>query len=151
MANTFSQVYLHIIFAVKGREAFLPVFIRPRIHRYIGGIIRDCGHIPIAVGGPDDHVHILIAYNLTASVPELVRTIKTSTSVFINSNHLIAYRFSWQRGYACFSHSHSQVDRVSRYIANQVEHHKNMTVRQEIIQELERRGISYDPKYLFEE
>ena len=151
MANTFTQIYLHFIFAVKGREAILFPGARERVHSYIGGIIRDCDHIPIAIGGTENHVHILIAYNVNQAVPDLVREVKVSTTNFINNNHLIPFKFAWQRGYACFSYSNSHVDTVKQYIEHQEEHHKCMTLREETIRDLERRGIVFDEKYLFDD
>ena len=150
MANTFSQIYLHLIFAVKGREAMLFPGVRQRVHSYMGGIIRDCGHIPIAIGGTDNHVHILIGYNINQPVPDLVKEVKVSTTNFINNNRLIAFKFAWQRGYACFSYSNSHVETVRQYVENQVEHHKGMTLEEEMIRDLERRGIVFDEKFIFE-
>lgn len=151
MANTFSQIYLHLIFAVKGRNALLFLGVSQRVHSYIGGIIRDCGHKPIAIGGTENHIHILIGYNLNQLIPDLVKEVKVSTTNFINSHHLIPFRFAWQRGYACFSYSNSHVETVRRYIEHQIEHHKGVTLKEETIRELERRGIAFDEKYIFEE
>ena len=151
MANTFSQVYLHIIFAAKCHEDYLNPMVLPRIHQYIGGVIKKFGHIPIVVGGVQDHVHILISYNLNQSVPELVKNIKLSTSKFIKTNNLSHFVFKWQRGYACFSHSHSQVNKVVNYIRNQWNHHKSQSLREELESELNKRGIVYESQYLFDE
>lgn len=151
MANTFSQIYIHLVFAVKNREALIPAMIRPRIHAYIGGIVRELGHTPIAVGGTDNHVHVLIGYNITKLIPDLMREVKSSTTNFINSNHLIPFKFGWQRGYACFSYSHSHIPKVVEYIKNQVEHHKSMTFIDELKRELDLRGIDYDMQYLFDD
>ena len=151
MANTFSRVYLHIIFAAKGHDDFLIPTTLPRIHQYLGGILKEGGHIPIAVGGVTDHVHLLIGYNLNQPIPDLVKNLKISSANFINSKRLTPFAFKWQRGYACFSHSHSQVKVVAEYIRNQWEHHKTRTFREEIIGELDKRGMKYDPQYLLGE
>lgn len=151
MANTFSQIYLHLIFAVKGRDTKLFPGIHQRVHAYMGGIVRDCGHIPIAIGGTDNHVHILIGYNINQLVPDLVKDVKVSTTNFINTNRLIPSKFAWQRGYACFSYSNSHVETVRQYVENQVEHHKGMTFREETIRDFERRGIVFDEKFIFED
>ena len=148
MANTYTQIYLHIIFAVKNRMSLLPAIHLPRIHAYIGGILKQHGHIPIAVGGINNHVHILIAYDLRQSVSDMVRDVKSSTSKFINESHLIPFHFEWQNGYGCFSYSHSQIDTVSNYINRQAEHHKSISFNTEIKNIMDRLGIQYDPQYI---
>lgn len=151
MANTYSRIYLHLVFAVKNREAFLPSLIRPRVHAFIGGIVNNLGHKLIAVGGTDNHVHLLIEYNLTKLIPDLMREVKSSSTKFINANHMIPFEFSWQRGYACFSYSHSHIPEVKYYVEHQVEHHMNMTFFEEVKRDLDVRGIDYDMQYFFDE
>lgn len=151
MANTYSKIHLHIVFAVKGRESMLAPHCLPRIHRFMASTINNMGHHAIAVGGIENHVHILFSYNLTQNIADLVRELKVTTTKFINEQHLTPFLFSWQRGYSCFSYSASHIDDVKRYIENQFEHHKNITLKEEIIRIYERYGIEYDEIYIFED
>ena len=148
MANTFSQVYLHIVFAVKNTNSLIPGIYLPRVHAYIGGVLKQHGHFPYAIGGIDSHVHILLGYNINQAVPDMVRDLKPAVSRYINDSHLIPYHFEWQSGYGCFSHSLSQVDAVCQYIRNQHQHHKQVTLEQEMSRILDTLGLEYDPRYL---
>ena len=150
MANTYTKIYLHIVFAVKGREALLPTRVQDRIYRYMATVLRDKGHFPIAIGGTENHVHILIDYNLSQPIPDMVRELKICVTKLINTNHLIPSQFAWQRGYACFSYSSSQVPAVNNYIMHQAEHHRKMTLSDEMTAIYKRFGIEYDEKYMFE-
>lgn len=109
MANTYTQIFLHIVFAVKNRNSLIPAIYLPRVHSYISGTLRQMGHHVHRVGGIDSHVHILIGYNIVQPIPELMRQLKANSSRFINDSHIIPYKFSWQPGYGCFSHSRSQI------------------------------------------
>lgn len=150
MSNTYTKIYLHIVFAVKDREALFPPLVQDRIYRYMATVLRDKGHFPIAVGGTENHVHILIDYNLSHPIPDMVRELKTCVTKLINTNHLIPFQFAWQRGYACFSYSASHVSAVKNYITHQAEHHNKMTLREEMIAIYQRFGVEYDEKYVFE-
>lgn len=151
MANTYTKIYLHIVFAVKSRESFIPITIQQRIHLYMAGQLKNMGQYPVAIGGVDDHVHLLIDHRPNISVADIVKQLKTSTAKLINDNHLLLFNFVWQRGYSCFSYSASQVADVKRYILQQHEHHKGMSFREELIKTYERFGIEYDPRYIFEQ
>ena len=151
MSNTYTKIYLHIIFAVKGRESLLPIGTQMRVHQYMAKMLRENGHYPVAIGGIDNHVHLLIDYKPTQSLPEMIRELKTATTKLINTNHLIPFQFAWQRGYSCFSYSASHVERVKRYVERQIEHHKNMTLREEIMKAYDYFGIDFDQRYIFEE
>ncbi|MCM1037263.1 MAG: IS200/IS605 family transposase [Bacteroides sp.] len=148
MANTYSDIYLHLVFAVKSRQPFLTAIYRPRLYHYILGIAERLGHHPVTIGGTDDHIHILLGYNTKQLIPDLVRDLKAASSKFINDRHFIRYRFEWQRGYAVFSNSHRELSEITAYINNQTEHHKNMTVEQELRLILDRLGVEYDERYL---
>lgn len=124
MANTYTQVYLHIIFAVKNRASLLPATSLTRIHSYIGGILKQHGHIPLAIGGIDNHIHIMVAYNIRQPIPDMIRDIKSASSRFINESRIIPFHFEWQSGYGCFSYSRSQINSVCEYIKHQHEHHR---------------------------
>ncbi len=149
MSNTYTSIYLHVVFAVKNREAMLGVYLRKRIHAYIARILTNHNQSVIAVGGTDDHVHILFSYAPTKLLTDIIRDVKVSSTKFINDNRLMVFRFGWQRGYACISCSPLAVSNVKNYILNQNEHHKGMTFREEIIGFYNRAGIEYDEKYIF--
>lgn len=151
MSNTYTKIYLHLIFAVKGRESLIPTLAQPNIHAYMAGVLRRSGHYPIIIGGTDNHVHILIDYTPTKLLPDTVRELKVSTTKFINTQGIIPYMFAWQRGYSCFSHSQSQIEAVKEYIRRQYEHHKGVSLRDEIVRIYARHGIEYNEEYIFEE
>ena len=151
MANTYIRIYLHIIFAVKNRNALIAPQWRPRVHSYISESLRQRGHLPIAIGGTSDHVHLLISFSGKETLPELVRDIKTATTHFINDYRLSLFKFEWQKGYGCFSYSHSQINNVANYIMRQEEHHKCFSLRDEIKRVLDNFGIEYDEQYIFDD
>lgn len=148
MANTYTKIYLHIIFAVKNSNSLIPAIYLRDIHAYICGILKNHGHYVYAVGGIDSHVHILIGYNINQSIPDLVRDVKSSTTTYIKSKHIIPYRFEWQTGYGCFSYSRSQLSAVSKYVNNQNEHHKSMSLTDEIKSILAKYDIEFDERYI---
>jgi len=150
MAGTFSQIYIHIIFAVKGRENLISVSWRDELHKYISGIIRNKEQKPIIVGGMADHIHVLVGLRPAMSISDLVRDIKNNSSKFINDRKLVNGRFSWQEGYGVFSYSHSDVDKVYNYILNQESHHHRNTFKEEFSDLLRAYEINYDEKYLFD-
>jgi putative transposase len=149
MANTYTQIYIHIVFAVEGRQNIIPKRHKEELHKYITGIIQNKNQKLIAINCMPDHVHILIGMNSSIALSDLVRDIKSSSSKFINEKRWIAGRFNWQEGYGAFSYSRSQLDAVIRYITNQEEHHSNKTFRDEYIDFLKKFDVDYDAKYLF--
>lgn len=151
MANTYSSIYIHLVFAVKYRDAKIIPLYRARIHQYMTRTVNALGHKAIIVGGTDNHVHILLRYNFNLSIPDLVRDLKIATTKFINQELLLSHKFEWQRGYGVFSHSYRELDDIINYIHRQPEHHKNMTLEQEIRTMLDRCGVEYNPRYLFED
>lgn len=151
MANTYSQVILHIVFAVKNSNSLMPAIYQPRIHAYIGGVLREKGHYPYCVGGIDNHVHALIGYNINQPIPDMVRDIKSSCTRFINESHFIPFKFEWQAGYGCFSNSYSQIENVCRYIQNQTEHHKHTSLENEMRHILDQLNIDYDCRYIIKD
>ena len=151
MANTYIKIYLHLIFAVKHRNGLINPFWQTRLHDYIAGIIRNKNCYPIKIGGTDDHIHILLSYNPTTSLPDLVRDIKSFSSRWINDSLLSPFKFEWQKGYACVSYSQSHIEQVANYIAHQSEHHKGHSLRDEITDILTKFGIEFDEKYIFSE
>ena len=151
MANTFTCIYLHIVLGVKNRYCQLPYHELPRLHTYLRNAINARGHKAIAVGGIQNHLHILLSYSGKELISDLVKALKVNSTNFINENRMIPGRFAWQRGYGCFSCSYSQVDRVRGYIVNQEEHHRYHSMKEELMRILDGYGVSYDEKYLIEE
>lgn len=150
MAGTFSQIYIQYVFAVKGRENLLQKPWRDEVFKYIAGIIKGKNQKPIIVNGVADHVHILVGLKPAMSISDLVRDIKNNSSNFINAQKFLKEKFSWQEGYGVFSYSHSQIDKVYQYIANQQEHHRTKTFKEEYVYFLQKFEIEYNEKYLFE-
>lgn len=150
MPNTYSQIYIQIVFTVKGRKNLIKRQNREELHKYITGIVTNRGQKLLSVFAMPDHVHLLIGLKPNQSIADLVRDIKAGSSKFISDNRWVRGKFSWLEGYGAFSYSKSQIDRVIKYISNQEEHHKKKAFKKEYLEFLERFGIEYDRKYLFE-
>lgn len=150
MANTYTQLYIQIIFAVKGRQNLLPKAHRAEIFRYMAGVIKERSHKVIIINGVSDHVHLFIGYNPAQSIAKLVNEVKTATTKFIKKQAWMHYDFAWQKGYGAFSYARSQVDRVYSYIENQEAHHKKKSFSEEYREFLENFEIEYQEEYLFE-
>ncbi len=150
MANTYTQINMHVVFSVKGRENILSAKIRPDIFKYISGILSNIEQFPLAVNGYKDHVHLFFEMQPTKSLSDIVRVVKTNSSKWINENRFIAGKFSWQEGYGGFSYSRSQRNNVIQYIIKQEEHHKEKTFREEYLQLLKLFEIDFDEQYVFE-
>ena len=150
MSGTFFQIYIQVVFAVKGRENLIANTWKTDLHKYISGIIKGKGQKPIIVNGMPDHIHAFIGLRPVMSVADIVRDIKNNSSNFINDHKFIKGKFAWQDGYGAFSYSHSHINKVYNYILNQEEHHKKKTFKEEYISFLKKFEIPYDEKYLFE-
>lgn len=150
MANTYTQIYIQIVFAVKGRQNLIPKEHREELHKFINGIVANRGQKLFAVFAMPDHVHLLVSISPNILVSDLVRDIKAGSSKFIKRNNWVLGTFNWQEGYAAFSYSKSQVDIVAKYILNQEEHHKKKTFKEEYLDFLHKFDIEYDNKYVFE-
>lgn len=151
MENTYSQIYIHIVFAVRGRENLISPRRKDELYKYITGIISSYNQKLIAINGMPDHIHILIGLKPDNSLSELVKHIKATSSRFINEQQWIAGKFEWQKGFGAFSYSHSQLTNIINYINNQEEHHKSKTFRQEYTEFLELFNVSFDNKYIFDD
>ncbi len=147
--GTFTQVYIHLIFAVKYRQNLLHKSFRQEVFSYMGGIFSKLGHIPLIVNGVEDHVHSLYIMSPNISISETVREVKRASAIFINEN-FIKSQFQWQRGYGAFSYSQSQLERIIYYIENQEEHHRRKTFREEYIDFLKAYQIEFKEEFLFE-
>lgn len=151
MANTYHQVYIQTIFAVKYRDAVIRKEWRQSLFAVIGSLINETGCKTIIVNGIEDHVHCLLGLRPVVSISELMKTVKAKSSKYINDHHLTPCRFEWQEGYAVFSYGHSQIDKVFKYIANQEAHHRNQTFKEEYLTSLEKYQIPYDERYIFDD
>jgi REP element-mobilizing transposase RayT len=150
MANTYSQIYIHIVFVVKGRANLVVERHREELQKYITGIVSNRGQKLIAIYCMPDHTHVFVGLKPTINVSELTRDIKAGSSKFINDNKWIVGKFSWQEGFGAFSHSSDRVSTVANYINNQKEHHAKKGFKEEYLQLLKESDIEYDEKYLFE-
>lgn len=150
MPNTYTQIYIQIVFAVKGRENLIQKNNREELQKYITGIVEKRNTKLIAIYCMPNHVHILIGFKPTTVLSDLVRDIKAGSSKFINDNKWVRGKFNWQEGFGAFSYGHSQLDTVIAYINNQEAHHKKKTFREEYLEFLEKFHVMYDDKYLFD-
>src|SRR6185295_18247994 len=150
MANTYHQIYLQTVFAVKYRKAVLDKAWRSKLQGVIGSLINETGCKTIIVNGVEDHMHCFLGLKPVVSISELMKTVKAKSSKYVNDNHFTKQRFEWQEGYGVFSYSHSHIDKVYKYIANQEVHHKKQTFREEYLEFLVKFKISYEERYLFE-
>jgi len=151
MANTYTQLYIHFVFAVKYRRSMIKESWEDELHKYITGIVQNNGHKMLMINSAYDHIHIFIGLNPNQSISDLMRMVKSDSSEFINKQNLASGLFRWQEGYGAFSHSHSQIDRVVKYILNQKEHHKKKTFKEEYLKMLDDFNIPYDKKYIFKD
>ncbi len=148
MAGAYTQLYIHIIFSVKGRRALLSSEWRSELFSYVSGIVSAKGHKSIIVNGVADHVHILLGMKPSVALSELVRDIKSNSSKFLNEKKWLRERFEWQSGYGAFTYSHSQLPKVYRYIQDQELHHQKYSFKEEYLGLLEHFDISYDERYV---
>ena len=151
MANTYTQIYIHTVFAVENRISLIKEPWREELHKYITGIVQNNKHKLIAMNSLPDHIHIFIGMKPIQSVSNLLQDIKDSSSKWINKRGFVSGKFNWQSGYGAFSYSHSQIDAIVKYIQNQPQHHKKKTFRQEYVEFLARFNVPYDERYLFKE
>jgi putative transposase len=150
MANTYTQIYIHTVFAVRRRDALIASSWKERLHKYITGIVQNKGHKLIAINTMPDHVHIFIGMKPNEALSDLVRDIKRDSTNFVNEEIRLRGKFSWQEGFGAFSYAHSQIDTVAKYILNQEEHHRQKSFRDEYESMLKEFALEYDSRYLFE-
>jgi len=141
-------LYVHIVFAVKNREALISRDIRQRLYDYIGGIFKSEGCSIIAAGGTADHIHLLASLNTTESIADLIRAVKAGSSKWIHETFRDRQKFSWQEGYGLFSVSYSNVETVKNYIAGQEAHHSVVSFRDELIAFFRKHNVPYNEKYI---
>jgi putative transposase len=150
MANTYTRIYLHLVFSPMGRENVIPFKHKEELQQYTTGIIQNRKHKLLAINYMSDHVHIFIGYQPSQPLPDLLRDIKSNVSKFINEKKWLPGKFQWQEGYGAFSYGHSQINDVIHYINTQEKHHKKATFKDEYLKLLEKFDVEYDTKYLFE-
>ncbi len=150
MANTYTQLYIHIVFSVKNRHSLIRESFRDELEKYICGIVTYKRHKPLATYCMPDHTHLFVGLNPAETIADLVRDVKTGTSSLLKQKQWVPSGFQWQEGYGAFSHARSQLDTVVRYILTQPEHHRKHTFREEYIDMLTKAGIDYNDAYLFD-
>jgi len=149
MSSTFSQIYIQIVFAVKGREFLIHQSWEAELYKYITGIVQNKEQKLIAINGMPDHIHIFIGMKPSCCLSDLVREIKKSSNTFIKENKFSKHNFQWQEGFGAFSYSHSHIGKVAKYIENQKEHHKKKSFKEEYLRFLNKFEIEHKKEYLF--
>jgi REP element-mobilizing transposase RayT len=150
MANTFSQIYLQFVFAVKGRESLIAKENKEELHKYMTGLVQNRKAKMLAVNCMPDHTHIFVGFKPSILIADFIKEIKVESNEFVNQKKWVKGRFSWQQGYGVFSYSQSHIDRVVKYVMNQEAHHCKQTFRQEYHELLEKFKIPFEEKYLFD-
>jgi REP element-mobilizing transposase RayT len=150
MPNTYSQIYIQIVFTVKGRRNFIKEPFREEVQKYMSGIVSNKNQKMYAIYCMPDHTHILVSIKPNIAISDLVRDIKSNSTSFIKEKKILGEDFSWQEGFGAFSYSKSQSQQVVNYILNQPLHHQKRNFKEEYVEFLRNYDIAYDEKYLFE-
>jgi REP element-mobilizing transposase RayT len=149
MANTYTQIYIHYVFAVQNRLGLIQSRWRDDLYKYMTGTITKKGHKLLVIGGMPDHVHALVSMSPKQSPSDLMADVKRSSSLWINDKRLVMGKFSWQEGFGAFSYGKSQIPDIANYIETQEKHHKKRTFQEEYLEFLKLFEIEYDEKYVF--
>jgi REP element-mobilizing transposase RayT len=150
MPQTYTCLHYHIVFSTKNREPVITPDLRPRLWDYLGGTVRGLGGISILVGGTGDHVHMLATLRQVPALADFMRDLKSASSGWVHDTFPAMSRFAWQTGYGAFTVSHSGIEGVKAYIANQEEHHRKQTFQDEFREFLRKHEIEFEEKYLWE-
>jgi REP element-mobilizing transposase RayT len=150
MANTFSQIYLQFVFAVKDRQSLITKNNKEELHQYITALVQSRKAKLLAINCMPDHIHIFVGFKPTILISDFVKEIKVESNEFINSKNWVKGKFSWQEGYGVFSYSHSHIDAVVKYVLNQEKHHQKRTFKDEYLDLLNKFEIPFDERYVFE-
>jgi REP element-mobilizing transposase RayT len=150
MPQSLAALYCHIVFSTKNREAFIDETLERPLYAYVGGILRENKGVLVAAGGMPDHVHLLVSMSRESAVSDLVRAIKANSSRWIHEGYPNLASFAWQVGYGAFSVSVSQLDVVKKYLAEQKTHHAKQSFQDEFRALLEKHGLSYDERYVWD-
>jgi REP-associated tyrosine transposase len=148
--STYSQIYIQIVFAVKGRQSLIQSRWEEELYKYITGIVQNKGPKMLAINGMPDHIHLLIGMKPSCNLSDLVREIKKASNGYINVNKFSPFKFEWQEGYGAFSYSHSALNNVIEYIHNQKEHHQKKSFRDEYIDFLKKFEVEFKDEYIFD-
>lgn len=151
MSNTYSQLYIQAVFAVKYRNAVIEKEWKSQLMAVIGNLINETGCKTIIVNGVEDHVHCFFILKPSISISDLMQSVKAKSSKWVNESKFLLNRFEWQRGFGAFSYSKSHTNNVYNYILNQEEHHRKQSFREEYIEFLNRFEVDYDERYIFED
>lgn len=151
MSNTYSQIHIQCVFAVKYRQALIQINWKDELEKYITSIVQNKGHKTIAINSMPDHLHLLFGLRPHQSISSLMELVKGDSSEWINKKCLTSSKFNWQDGYGAFSYSKSQVPIIAEYVYNQQEHHRKIGFLEEYRKLLEEYEIAYDDRYLFKE
>jgi putative transposase len=149
MANTYHQMYVQTVFAVKYNEAVIGANWKDELFKVIGNLINEAGCKSLLVNGVEDHVHCFFAIKPSIAVSSVMQSAKAKSSKWINENRFLSHRFEWQEGFGSFTYGKSQVDAVYKYVQNQEAHHKKQTFREEYIAILLKFGVDFDERYIF--
>jgi len=150
MADSFSQIYVQLVFAVKNRDALIMPEWEGELYKYINGIVTNKGQKALAINGTRNHIHIFVNIKPNCCISDLVREIKKASNTFVKDKKFSKFKFEWQSGYGAFSYSISQIDTVIKYINNQKEHHRKHTFKEEFHNFIEKFQIEYKEEYSFE-
>ena len=150
MPQSFTCLHFHMIFSTKHHQALITDDLRSRLYEYIGGILRERASKLLAAGDVSDHIHLLISLSKQVTVSDALRDIKSISSGWVHKTFPDRNQFAWQTGYGAFAVSYSDLDDVKRYIANQEEHHRAKSFKEEFIEFLKKHDIRYDERYLWE-
>jgi putative transposase len=150
MPSTHTNLLYHLVFSTKCRIPLITKKLQDELYRYIGGIIRAEGGVSLEIGGTIDHIHLLAKLKPAISVSAMLARIKANSSKWANENEMELRKFGWQEGYGAFSVSESQVPAVMKYIRGQEEHHRTHTFQEEYVVLLQKHGVQYDERYLWD-
>lgn len=151
MPNTYTQIHVQFVFAVKYRAATIHPSWKDELYKYITGIVQYHNHKLIVINGMPDHVHILVGIRPSQSISDLMQDVKASSSKWINEKQFLQTRFEWQEGYGAFSYGKSQLNNVIAYINNQEQHHAKKTFREEYLDFLQKFEVDYDERFIFKD
>ena len=148
MPSTHLSLHYHVVFSTKNREPTIDSTWRARLHAYLGGSIRQAGGVPDCIGGPDNHVHLLMGLRATHRLSDVMRDIKSASSAWVRQE-VGAGEFGWQEGYGGFSVNGGQREKLREYISNQEEHHRKRTFEEEYLEFLRQHQVQYDDRYVW--
>jgi putative transposase len=150
MGDTYSRIYLQFVFAVQNRQSLIAKENKEEVHRYMTGLVQNRQAKMLAIHCMPDHCHLFVGFKPTIFISDFIKEIKVESNEFINDKIWSKRKFNWHEGYGVFSYSHSHIDNVVKYVLNQEKHHKKKTFRQEYHEFLQKFGIPFEEKYLFD-